>query len=259
MTEDVDSIRPEYRIMHVRAACINYIGRVRPNNEDCLCANEFYIIPEEMNDNISCFQERDCIEAFYAVFDGVGGDLHGEAASCAAAQFFSNHRKALFQACSKYDEMIEFYRQANMAVCSAANGSCTTAVLLCLLESQVFVSNIGDSQAFLYRNGVLKQLTIQHNEESFGKGKSNVITRYFGEQESEKRFVPTFSPPLPLEHDDIFILCSDGITDMIDRQTLQMILLQNKDEKEMASDIVNCAACAGGLDNATIIVVRVHL
>lgn len=259
MTSDNDSVRPGYRVMHVRAACINYIGRVRKNNEDCLCANEFYIAPEEMNINISCFQERDCSEAFYAVFDGVGGDLHGEIASCTAAQFFSNHRQRLFQACTKPDEMTAFYRQANAAVCSAANGSFTTAVLLCLLESQAFVSNIGDSQAFLYRNGILKKLTMKHNEPSCGNGKSNIITRYFGEHESERRFIPTLSPSFPLEHDDLFILCSDGITDLVDEQTLQMILLQNKSENKMVSDIVNCAACAGGTDNATIIVIRVHL
>lgn len=259
MTDDIDSIRPEYRVMHVRAACINYIGRVRQSNEDCLCANEFYIAPEEMNSNISCFQERDCRKAFYAVFDGVGADLHGEIASCTAAQFFSSHRQHLFQACTKPDEMTAFYRQANAAVCSAAKGSCTTAAVLCLLESQAFVSNIGDSQAFLYRSGILRELTVRHNGPSLGNRRSNIITRYFGGHERERRFVPALSPSFPLEHDDLFILCSDGITDLVDEQTLQMILLQNKSENKMASDIVNCAACAGGTDNATIIVIRVHL
>lgn len=259
MTNVIDSIRPKHRVMHVRAAGINYIGRVRPNNEDCFCANEFYIVSEEMNSNISCFQERDCTEALYAVFDGVGGDMHGEIASCAAAQFFSDHRQQLLHACSKPDKVSEIYRQANAAVCEMAKGSCTTAVLLCLSETQAFVSNIGDSQAFLYRNGILEELTMQHIEPSSGTGKSNIITRFLGDQASEKRYIPTISRPLPLEHDDIFVLCSDGITDMVDLQTLQKILHQNKGENEMASDIVNCAARAGGVDNATIIVVRVHL
>jgi protein phosphatase len=134
----------------------------------------------------------------------------------------------------------------------------TTIVGLVLVDdNHVLWFHIGDSRLYRWREGTLKCLTSDHSAyaewaDAGGYGTApakNVITRVIGidpgveaDIEWDKKI-----------EDDIFILCSDGLTDMITDEQIVEVLKEKKDIKETANLLVNAALAAGGKDNVSVI------
>jgi protein phosphatase len=246
---------------------ITDVGRERDHNEDA-----FLVLPEY---------------DLAIVADGMGGHNAGDVASRMAIDRISSFFKHTesedttwpfhFDTNLSYEEnrLIGGIQVANKAIYhessqpSTTEGMGTTVVSLCFSgnDSMAYVGHVGDSRCYLHRGGVLSQVTRDHSllndyleampdmsEERRQAIPTNVITRALGMQAT----VQVDLSRVPLEADDIFVLCSDGLSGMVEDSTIQQILESlGSDLAAAARKLVDLANEAGGEDNITIVLVRV--
>lgn len=139
----------------------------------------------------------------------------------------------------------------------------TTVVGLVLVDDDhVLWFHIGDSRLYKWRESTLKCLTTDHSAysewaHSGGQGTAppkNIITRVIGIDPRVEADIEWDKK----QKNDIFLLCSDGLTDMITDEQIAEILKKEKDVKETANRLINIALAAGGKDNISVIVCRVR-
>jgi protein phosphatase len=146
-------------------------------------------------------------------------------------------------------------------------GMGTTATVLSLLPRRYLIGQVGDSRAYLLRGGVLTQLTKDHSyvQEQVDAGRltpeearvhpyANVITRCVG---SSDDVVPDLYVGT-LEATDLVLLASDGLTGMIDDDELRDILMTPLELEPKVDALITAANRHGGLDNITVILVRIE-
>lgn len=259
--EKVPTLRPKEREIIIDAAGINFRGK-RTNNEDSFFANEYWLDAQEMKQNRVIEQKRKLKKGTYGVFDGVGGDRHGEVAACAAAQFFSYNSDCIGDQLQISETSNAVFKQANKAVLKAASGSCCTATVLGISELTASIAYVGDSSAFFMRDGILSCLTIAHKPATDCNGTfqaNHTINRYLGEVDEAKLYIPSVCPGIPLIHNDLFLLCSDGVTDVLDTEMLSELLRASIQPKQLAERIVRSAYIAGSGDNITALILKIQL
>ncbi len=140
----------------------------------------------------------------------------------------------------------------------------TTIVGLVLVQDQhVLWFHVGDSRLYRWRDSVLKRLTVDHSlhaewEKAGRVGPEpakNIITRVIGGTPSVEADIQWEKR----EKDDIYILCSDGLTDMISDEQIEEILKTGNNVKDTARQLVDEALAAGGKDNISVVVCQTHL
>lgn len=143
-------------------------------------------------------------------------------------------------------------------------GMGSTLVTAYVEDRVLFVSNVGDSRAYLFRKSRLKQLTRDHSyvEEMIERGKmirgsreylsyKNYITRAVGVE--EQLAVDYFEEEL--EEGDLFFLCSDGLSNMVDHESMVQVLKDDADLEEKGQALIDLANINGGKDNIALILV----
>lgn len=247
---------------------ISDVGKIRKNNEDNFFVNGYYREDYKIN-NFDYEKEFDSSPiAVFAVFDGMGGVQFGEEASGAAAAALNKYLQAA------KNEGIDFngkmaIRKINNSVCkvsrslSAHSGS--TIVMAVVKETRLQVINVGDSRAYLYRNGKLRQLSVDHNEAEMYRqmnmevdipNAQNVLTQHLGIEEVDFVLEPAVCDVITIEKNDIVLLCSDGLCGFVDDSTIESILTQSKTSiKEAANKLIAAALDAGGKDNITAMLI----
>ena len=238
--------------MEYKAFGITDVGKVRSNNEDAFFTTDR--------------------EGIFLVSDGMGGHKAGEVASGMTREVIS--KKLLAEATSNNidDIMRQAFLDANDQVRDASKatqdqeGMGCTCVVLYLKEQNFHLGHVGDSRIYLSRRGDLKQLTRDHSfvEELFLRGLikeeekadhpfRNQITRYIGS--SQKLEVDVSSGPV--WNGDTFLLCTDGLTEMVPFEKIKAILDFDLEPQETASKLVAEALANGGKDNVTVVVIKV--
>jgi protein phosphatase len=222
-------------------------GMVRKNNEDSL-------FPDKSGESDG--------QAVLMVADGMGGHIAGEVAS----------RLAINAAASAELEPDDRVAAANRAIREEVarqpdlEGMGTTLTLVELEpEGVARVAHVGDSRAYLYRDGELRQLTEDHTvaaeyvalghisaEEADDHPQSHMLTRCLG----LTRFVNVDRIDLDLSHGDRLLLCSDGLNSMVPADRIAKALT-NGTADEAAWKLVEAANKAGGHDNISVIVIDV--
>jgi serine/threonine protein phosphatase PrpC len=205
----------------------------------------------------------------FAVADGMGGAQAGEIASRLAAD-------ALREEGGNGDgeeRVASLVREANRRVYersrsdSAASGMGTTVTAALLEGDHVRIGHVGDSRAYLIRNGLLEQLTQDHSlvaelmrdgklsqEEADAHPQRSVITRALGTDPEVD--VDTFT--IEARPGDVFLLCSDGLTTMVgDESILRMVEEHRGDLDRAARTLVSAANSAGGEDNITVVLFEI--
>jgi protein phosphatase len=229
-------------------------GRTRPGNED-----NFY---------------RGT--TVFAVADGMGGHNAGEIASeTAVGPLAALDGHAWDSAAEAERALADAVRSANTDVVeqAAANpdyrGMGTTLTAVLIRDGRLHVAHVGDSRAYLYRPAEgMSQLTTDHTlvEQLVREGRlsrdeiathpqRSVITRAIGVESDVE--VDTL-PPLQLEPDDQILLCSDGLSGPVGDEEIARILAQTPDGDEACDALVRAANRAGGPDNITVVLLRVH-
>lgn len=252
-----------------QCAAMTDVGRVRGNNEDNYFVNGVsrsdVSLPRE-----SCFDDKKRKSYIFAVCDGMGGEENGETASKIAAEaigeFFGKN----------FDNIADkYFDYANRLILkemkkSGASRMGSTVALLYIDEESAYCYNIGDSRIYLYRDGVLAQLTKDHTQAqsmvdmgllrredmNSSKGK-HVLTQHLGIFPDELVIQPEETGAIGIAEEDFFILCSDGITDMLDESDISEIVGECADARTCAEKILNLALERGGKDNATVIAVKI--
>ena len=248
----------------IEAACGCHTGKIRKNNED-----NFYFdgrVLEAENSGLPHPASMTCVlrrEICVAVFDGMGGENYGEEASFAAADcmqkttrklkdYFIPERKFLTGVCEKM----------NRAVVEKAEELCTehmgsTMVALYFSRSTVYVCNLGDSRAYRLRDGELLQLSVDHVEKREGQGKKKMpLTQHLG-IDPETCLIEPYIAKGELQRGDQYLLCSDGLTDMLTNLEIDEILTRSLPTDETVRCLIGKALENGGRDNVTVIVCRI--
>lgn len=253
----------------LEAACRSDAGKKRKNNEDNFCFNGVCMdsdSPEAPRTLV--LRPRDSASqdgSFFAVFDGMGGGDYGEVASYTAAKsacgFFVEQDRV--EPHDVTESLREYCGEANGEVFRAGSSLGTeqmgsTLAALYFLDGQAWVCNLGDSRCFLAREGRLEQLSVDHTDaEEMNAhhitGRKPYLTQYLGIDPSELRIEPHVKR-VRLSEGDIFLLCSDGLTDMVPLPEIEQILLARSAPREAVEALVGAALEAGGRDNITVMV-----
>ena len=207
-----------------------------------------------------------CEPPLFAVADGIGGAQAGEVASRLAATALREtgadgadprrHVDALIQEANRR----VYERQTSDA---SASGMGTTITVALLHDEMVWIGHVGDSRAYLIRNGELEQLTEDHSlvaelvrsgklspEEAETHPQRSVVTRALGTDPNVD--VDTFE--VEGRTGDLYMLCSDGLTTMVDDGTILDEIDHNRDDlRSAAKALVRAANRGGGEDNITVV------
>ncbi len=240
--------------MHIHYGTVSDQGKVRSSNEDSYAAN---------------LKNR-----IFLVADGMGGHAAGEIASQIAAATFEEVAAVRLNSGLPSEEILlsaaqeansRIYQAQRMKAELAGMGSTLTA--LSLREGKFFIAHVGDSRAYLLRDGILRQMTRDHSlvwqlyesgvlrkDELSSHPQKNLITRSIG---------PHPQVEIDLEEGeaqegDIYLLCSDGLTDMVSDDNICRILSSpDRTPKQLGEALVEAANTRGGADNITVVVVRI--
>lgn len=227
-------------------------------------------------DAIFIFNTRyGCLPNLYIVADGMGGHNAGEIASNSAIRFFcdyihENRDTQLYENYQYLDIIKKGILYANSQVYFKSktdehlDGMGTTFIVASILNNKLFVENIGDSRLYLIRNGEIIQITVDHTyvmemlksgnlteEELYNHPNKNIITRALGTQENVN--VDTFE--VELHQNDIILMCSDGLSNMIKDNEILNIIESYSSIDQSIQMLLDRANQNGGLDNISIIMI----
>jgi serine/threonine protein phosphatase PrpC len=269
----------------VEVAGLSHPGKVRPNNEDHFLICRFGRFLETLHTNVPEGEiptRADEIGYGMLVADGVGGGAAGEVASKLAIStlvhlvlqtpdwFLRVEQDAWMQEVMR--RTTERYEQVNVALTEQARadpdlrGFATTLTLVGSLGRQLLVANVGDSRAYLLRNGQLRLLTRDHTmaqalaqaglippEQLATHRMRHVLLKALGDP---TRQVEPDVHEHTLEDGDCLLVCSDGLTDMVDEKLIAKILASGEPAKQICERLVDEALRAGGKDNVTTVFAR---
>jgi protein phosphatase len=230
------------------------VGLRRSHNEDT-----FIIMPDEK---------------VTAVADGMGGAAAGEVASVlfvtVVREVFSTEYLTTEDAV--YQNVQKVFSTANERMIEHVTlnpndyGMGCTGELLVFVDGRYIIGHVGDSRIYLFRNSTLRQLTKDHSlvqmqldsgmitpEEARVHPKKNIVLRAVGIEDDFSLDILRGNSSA----DDLFMLCSDGLTDMIDDDAVSSILLSSFSLEQKAEELVEAAKNAGGKDNITVVLCQV--
>lgn len=230
------------------------VGLIRPNNEDIFKLN---------TDANYCL-----------VADGMGGAAAGETAS----QIFAQTAEEVFSDSVPQSEqdvlecVQSTFRYANDQILAHVaehpehQGMGCTAELLAITGTGFVVGHMGDSRTYRFRNGILKQLTKDHSlvqdqidqgliteEQARTHSMRNVILRAVGVRPSPA--LDTLRGPV--YKGDMFLLCSDGLTDLVEDSSISEVLCLDSELSLKTEHLIDLAKTAGGKDNITVVLAEV--
>ncbi|HTC40873.1 MAG TPA: Stp1/IreP family PP2C-type Ser/Thr phosphatase [Candidatus Acidoferrales bacterium] len=256
-------------VVQIVSGGVSDVGRVRTNNEDS------FRVLEALN--------------LFILSDGMGGEAHGEVASAMAVEtvekFCSNpdaskedsgvtlHGAASDNWSPQTKILQNAVFQANFNIYQSAQkhpeqrGMGATLTTGWLNESKLSIAHVGDSRAYLLRTGALQQLTNDHSLVAEQVRRGILTPQQAEESEMQSVLLRALgaNPEVDVEVDevdlmprDVLLFCSDGLTRMVSEPEIAGKLQAETDPGTAAQKLVDLANERGGLDNVTVIVVRVQ-
>lgn len=235
-------------------------GMVREHNEDC-----FLIMPEN---------------GFALLADGMGGHLAGEVASAMAVDKVAQHlMNSLHTGKARGKQEVvpdsalltDAIKAANRAIHESSihrpeqAGMGTTIVAVTFRNNHLTVAHVGDSRLYRFRNGQLSQVTEDHSmvqellrrglitpEEARTSANKNLVTRALGVDP----IVEVDVREQPVENGDLYLLCSDGLNDVLTDEEIAAALASTDELETVTRNLVSEVNARGGPDNVSIVLVR---
>lgn len=247
-------------MMNLYVTAASRVGCVRKNNEDMVLVGSSFIRNDNINSKIELTSEKRII---FAVADGMGGHNSGEVASSDALhnlRFFFSDIPAGLTAGEFNEMMLVWLESINHILDSKGRvderfkGMGTTLVGLAYYGGHFYSLNCGDSRLYRLRNGSLKQLTTDHSlNNMLGSSKhSSIITNCIGGGNNHS-YMDIVKMTDDVQYSDVYLLCSDGLSDMLDDQQIEVLLKSGGD----ADALCQAAIEAGGFDNVSACVIEV--
>ncbi len=243
--------------MHYQFEALSHVGRIRANNEDSLAF--------------------DPPTGIAVLADGMGGYKAGEVASSMATSLITAMlRSWLIDAGSAAtqqdtcDAMARCVESANLAIFDAAHanpdyaGMGTTLVLCALQGNRILVGHVGDSRCYRIRGRILQRLTKDHSllQQHLDAGRitpelaalspiKNLVTRALGVELGVRLEIKDYS----VEPGDVYLMCSDGLTDMVTDEQIVRIATRGESLGQVAAQLVAAANDNGGKDNVSVLLI----
>jgi serine/threonine protein phosphatase PrpC len=242
------------KVSAIEVGNLTDIGKKRKHNEDYY---GFFRLGED--------------EFLAIVADGMGGHASGEIASRMAVEIIQEVYSKERADQEVLDSLKSAFEVANFSILQKSleqdqlNGMGTTATVLVIKEDQTFVGHMGDSRAYLFRDGAVNQLTKDHSmvnrmveqgllskKEAEHHPQRNVIYKALGvNRDADLELIG----PLPVYLNDIFLLCSDGLTNLVTGE--EMLMIAKKESPRKACEkLIQLANKRGGDDNITVQILK---
>ncbi|MCL2287264.1 MAG: protein phosphatase 2C domain-containing protein [Firmicutes bacterium] len=247
-------------------------GYVRENNED-----NFFLNGKILSTSITgtAIESDNADIGLFAVCDGMGGEESGEIASAIAVDTLHEYYQKVLDNSSFNEAVNSYTNEANARICIEIyknNGKRmgTTFAMLYIENNTAYVYNIGDSRVYLFRNNQLKQMSRDHTqirqllemgiltaEKAKIHPERHKITQHLGIFPEEMVIEPYAAEPMSILEGDIFLLCSDGLSDMLDDTEIEQIITQHPNPYDTISKLIEAALANGGRDNITVIISKI--
>jgi PPM family protein phosphatase len=234
------------------------IGMTRANNEDSIAFD-----PEVR---------------LVVVADGMGGYNAGEVASAMATSFIQTEMGRWLREAGANTSVRHIARalqicvtNANLQIQQAAaanpefTGMGTTLVLGVFVRDKLVLGHIGDSRCYLYRDGNLRQLSKDHSllqehidaglispEDAHTSLHKNFVTRALGVDADVVLETQSFG----VQDNDVFVFCTDGLSDMVDVADMRAVLSSSQDTDQLAETLIRLANTNGGVDNVSVLLAK---
>lgn len=246
---------------------ITNMGKVRKNNEDNFFVNDFFLSYAQANSGTSYQKEID-IPFVAGISDGMGGESFGEeAAFITASNFYKCFEKFHKPLCN--DDIKVCIREINQTICKQKPRSGATLAMIYTYDKKITAVSIGDSRIYIYTKGRLKQISKDHSlaqmqvdaglitrEQARESNLRFGLTQFLGIPPEEMRLEPDFKVLDDIKSEDIILICSDGLTDMVDDNMIKNILSEKISVKNKAEKLINTALNNGGKDNVTVMTIQ---
>jgi protein phosphatase len=260
----VFTARLEGEAVQIVSSGLSDVGRVRTNNEDS------FRIVEALN--------------LYILSDGMGGEAHGEVASAMAVDVINKYCETEKEdsgatvldevpatISSQTRRLKNAVAQANFQIFQSAQknpeqrGMGATITALWLKDTLMSIAHVGDSRAYLLRNGNLQQLTNDHSLVAEQVRRGLITPQQAEESEMQSVLLRALGahPEVEIDVDevemiprDVLLLCSDGLTRMVTEPEIAGALQAEMVPSAAAQRLIALANENGGVDNVTVIVVR---
>lgn len=246
--------------LKIQVSCVSNIGEIRSNNEDNIFFDGYILKMYNNGTHNTLVKEITTKEPkCFAVFDGMGGECKGEKASFYAAETFNKECKNillempeifLLNTCFKMNDRI--CQEQEIDKCYMG----TTAAIIYFYLGKAYICNVGDSRIYQQKQGQLIQISKDHVIEIRNEKTKPALTQNIGISEEEMKIEP-YIVKCTCDSNDKFLICSDGLTDMVSEEIISEILNQDKSVKEITEELLKIALDNGGKDNTTIIVCKI--
>lgn len=236
-------------------AAFTHRGRVRPVNEDTVAVHK-RILAGDMDEPLGTSVSSDCCVLMIA--DGMGGHAQGARASRAVTDYLVEaiDRLADPASCAEAIEEANQHLFAIMHEHQEALGMGSTIVGAVLGAKQLVTFNVGDSRCYLFSSGQLVQLSHDDVPEQVNDHfrRSHALTQALGGSSLPVAIEPHISIDSPLASGETLLLCSDGLTDMVNTQAIGKILNEAGTPLKSVRKLAAEAFSAGARDNISLIV-----
>lgn len=243
---------------------ISNVGIVRKNNEDYIFDSARFIRDDEHFYNLTL--DLSTTKLFFALADGMGGHNAGELASeIVLTELYVAVKEIFKYSTALSDNEIRVFfdsevkRIHNLLIEEGyknpyAFGMGSTLIVFLIYFGKYYMINVGDSRLYRLRDGFLKQFSKDHSYSTmFGDSRSSSHLIYNAVGGGDRVFTDFTNLTSKIEDGDTILICSDGLTDMLDDEIIEEIMNDDGSVK----DLVNSALQAGGADNISIIKIKI--
>ncbi len=273
--------------VRVELAAASHPGKVRPNNEDHYLVSRMGRTFQAVSTNMPAGEVPDQVdEVAYGlvVADGMGGMAAGEKASQLAIRtgvdLVLNSPLWTTRADEEasrllIDQLRDYFRRVDRVVIGESRsdrhlqGMRTTLTVAYLIDASAIIVHVGDSRAYLFRKGGLRQLTKDHTmaqgladagairpEEVQNHAKRHVLINFVGGPTSG---VEPEVHNVKLEDGDVLLLCSDGLSEMVQDAEIATALGREGGVDAVARSLIELTLDGGGRDNVTVVLARIAI
>jgi protein phosphatase len=233
-------------------AAFSHVGSVRSRNEDAIAMDGEQVADGQLLTMILPPGPHRLVLA-----DGLGGHARGDVASLLVAKRLSEASLDCLESC------LEAIRSVNQALYSEMQrdpsllGMGSTVAGAVVLDDHIYWFNVGDSRIYLFRNNVLRLISVDHIpvwDTMEERGRSHLLTQCLGGGYSAVEVTPAIGRA-DFNADDTLLLCSDGLTDVVDDTIIARVLGDRPTTSAAARILVERALHEGGPDNVSVLIV----
>lgn len=242
-------------------------GNVRKNNEDNFFVNDFFLSYAQ-SDSGADYHNETAVPFVAGISDGMGGENFGEeAAFITASSIYKCLRQ--FKNPLSIDDIRACIEKINRRICNQTPDSGATLAMIYVYDQKITAVSVGDSRIYLYSEGRLKQISKDHTlaqlqveaglitSEQAKKSKlRHGLTQFLGIPHNEMIIDPDFYILDRTKADDIILICSDGLTDMVDDSQIEAVLSEKISLERKTEKLIETALKNGGKDNVTVMTVK---